>query len=103
MTPRSLADTTRSIPVKHDGKDKQADGRRKTISLVFTRLIMSLICALSHCQPVAIVQFVSCNAQICKKAQANDIYFSAVYSFLLSTFRQYRLIQRFTESLLESL
>ena len=36
VTPRSLVDTTRSIPVKHDGKNERADGLQKTISLVST-------------------------------------------------------------------
>jgi len=40
VTPRSLADTTHSIPVKHDGKNERADGLQKTISLVFKRLII---------------------------------------------------------------
>jgi len=30
------ADTTRSIPVKHDGNDEWADGLQKTIPLVFS-------------------------------------------------------------------
>jgi len=29
VTPSCLADTTRSIPVKHDGKDERADGLQK--------------------------------------------------------------------------
>jgi len=40
VSPRSLADTTRSIPVKHDGKNERADGLQKTISLVFKRFII---------------------------------------------------------------
>jgi len=34
VTPSSLADTTRSIPVKHDGKDERADDLQKIVSLV---------------------------------------------------------------------
>jgi len=29
VTPRSLADTTRLIPVKHDGKNERADSLQK--------------------------------------------------------------------------
>ena len=37
VTPKSLADTTRSIPVKHNSKNELPNGLQKTISLVFKR------------------------------------------------------------------
>jgi len=42
VTPRSLAHTTRSIPVKYDSQNEQADGLQKTIAYNAKKILISL-------------------------------------------------------------
>jgi len=43
-SPSSLADTTRSIPVKHDGKDERADGLQKLFLYAICDFENAIIC-----------------------------------------------------------